>query len=575
MEQSKAYQQHYGRIERYVAELKRLYAQALDAYAELALHSDLPEGEAFRFDDFPELKERVEEVTRKLARELYANIETANKVEWEKSADISRKYVESALPSILGVKLSEIEPSTLSKLLGRSPAYQSYQESVAKHGLSLSSRVWQLADDFKSDVELAMTAKLGEALQQGMSAASLSRSIRSLLNDPTALFRRVRDKNGKLQLSKRAKAYIAGEGRYRSAYKNAMRLARTTINSAYRTAEQTQMRQVPIVVGKEVHRSTTPYPCEVCERLKGRYPMDFDFGSGWHPQCRCYVTWIMATPEEVAQWMKDGKDFISKNTVTDVPEAFKEFCRENRDKMEGAIGRGTQPFWVRDNMGYIEDAWSGMPSASAGVEGKDLLPGIREHLGGLGKSLMDMVYGGDYRTAQGYFGEMQGFDGLPNLVDEISPDDIKVYRGVSGISQEESDRFAEDFRTGKLFAGEGVHGNGTYTSVSEEIAWDYAGRSHGAVITMGLPKTMRFIEESELEAMQHEYSRQVKGEMTKALTTYGYSSPEAKVLRSLEFAVDELGSFGTLLGYDGIKCKYGHQDCYVIFNRTKVNVLKK
>lgn len=357
MEQSKAYQQHYGRIERYVAELKRLYAQALDAYAELALHSDLPEGEAFRFDDFPELKERVEEVTRKLARELYANIETANKVEWEKSADISRKYVESALPSILGVKLSEIEPSTLSKLLGRSPAYQSYQESVAKHGLSLSSRVWQLSEDFKSDVELAMTAKLGEALQQGMSAASLSRSIRSLLNDPTALFRRVRDKNGKLQLSKRAKAYIAGEGRYRSAYKNAMRLARTTINNAYRTAEQTQMRQVPIVVGKEVHRSTTPYPCEVCERLKGRYPMDFDLGSGWHPQCRCYVTWIMATQEEVAQWMKDGKDFVSKNAVTDVPEAFKEFCRENRDKMEGAIGRGTQPFWVRDNMGYIEDAW--------------------------------------------------------------------------------------------------------------------------------------------------------------------------------------------------------------------------
>ena len=90
MEQSKAYQQHYGRIERYVAELKRLYAQALDAYAELAMRSDLPEGEAFRFDDFPELKERVDEVTRKLARELYATIETANRVEWEKSADISR-----------------------------------------------------------------------------------------------------------------------------------------------------------------------------------------------------------------------------------------------------------------------------------------------------------------------------------------------------------------------------------------------------------------------------------------------------------------------------------------------------
>lgn len=356
MDQLKAYSQHNARVERYIAELKRIYQQVLKEYSELALHSGYSGTEAFRFEDFPELKRRADEVTRKLARELYANVEAMNRVEWGKGAEISRKSVESVLPAILGVKLSEIGQDTLSKLLGREPAYQSFQESVSKHGLSLSTRVWNLAEDFKTDTEFAMTAKLSEALKQGMSAESLSRSVRALLNDPSALFRRVRDKNGILRLSKPAKAYIAGEGRYRSAYKNAMRLARTVINSSYRSAEQAQMRQVPIVVGKEIHRSSTPYDCEVCESLKGVYPMDFDF-TGWHPQCRCYVTWKMATQAEIRQWVQDGKDFRSENEVTDVPDNFKEFCREHRDKIEGAIGRGTAAFFIRDNMSYVEAAW--------------------------------------------------------------------------------------------------------------------------------------------------------------------------------------------------------------------------
>lgn len=573
MEQSKAYQQHLGRIERYVAELKRLYVQALNEYSELAMRSGYEPGEAFRFEDFPELKRKADEITRKLARELYANIETANRVEWDRSGEVSRKLVESSLQSILGLKTSEIATDLLSRVLGRMPAYQSFQDSVAKQGLSLSTRVWNLAGEFKNDVELAMTAKLSEALQQGMSAASLSRSIRSLLNDPTALFRRVRDKNGRLQLSKPAKAYIAGEGRYRSAYKNSMRLARTVINASYRTAEQTQMRQVPIVVGKEIHRSTTPYPCEVCETLKGRYPMDFDFGSGWHPQCRCYVTWIMATKEEIAKWMKDGEDFVSKNAVTDVPDQFKDFCRENRDKIEGAIGRGTQPYWVRDNMSYVEEAWSGMPPAHAVAEGTDMLDGLQDLCNGLDDDLYNIAE--QHRTRQGYFGEMQGFRGEPNVVDKLGEDDIVVYRGVCGQDQAESDLFAEQFRTGELFNGEGVHGDGTYTSVSEEIAWDYAGRDHGSVITMGLPKSMRFIEEADLDELAMQYRKKLTGQYSQIVTKYGYGSHEAKVLRDMQYAANELGSFGTLLGYDGIKCRYGHQDCYVIFNRTKVNVLKK
>ena len=43
------------------------------------------------------------------------------------------------------------------------------------------------------------------ALGDGTSAALLSQTVRKLLNNSTALFRRVRDKNGQLRLSQNAK----------------------------------------------------------------------------------------------------------------------------------------------------------------------------------------------------------------------------------------------------------------------------------------------------------------------------------------------------------------------------------
>lgn len=44
------------------------------------------------------------------------------------------------------------------------------------------------------------------------------------------LYRRVRGADGKLHLSKAAKAYHPSQGVYRSSYKNAMRLTRTECN---------------------------------------------------------------------------------------------------------------------------------------------------------------------------------------------------------------------------------------------------------------------------------------------------------------------------------------------------------
>ena len=68
--------------------------------------------------------------------------------------------------------------------------------------------------------------------------------------------------DGKLALSKNAKAFHPGQGVYRSSYKNAMRLTRTETNAAYRLADQDRWQRMDFVVGMRVHKSKN-HPTEV------------------------------------------------------------------------------------------------------------------------------------------------------------------------------------------------------------------------------------------------------------------------------------------------------------------------
>ena len=61
--------------------------------------------------------------------------------------------------------------------------------------------------------------------------------------------------DGKLALSKNAKAFHPGQGVYRSSYKNAMRLTLTETNAAYRLADQDQWQRMDFVVSMRVHKS--------------------------------------------------------------------------------------------------------------------------------------------------------------------------------------------------------------------------------------------------------------------------------------------------------------------------------
>lgn len=209
-------------------------------------------------------------------------------------------------------------------------------------------------------------------IRSGKSAAEMSRDERQYLRYPDKLFRRVRDEHGNLRLSKAAKAFHPGQGVYRSSYKNALRLTATETNIAYRTADFLRVQDLDFVVGIEVRLSNNhtlngrPF-FDICDELAGKYPKDFKF-TGWHPFCRCHSIKILKTEEEFfadEQRLLAGEELggESLNRVGDVPPQFKEWVRDNRERITKARAKGTEAYFLRDNKLYVDGILDTKPNA--------------------------------------------------------------------------------------------------------------------------------------------------------------------------------------------------------------------
>ena len=219
-------------------------------------------------------------------------------------------------------------------------------------------------------------------IRNGMAAVDRTQELKQWLVHPDKLFCRVRDENGLLQLSEKAKAFHPGRGVYRSSYMNARRLAATETNIAYRTADHLRWQQMDFVVGIEICLSnnhtirlqpgeTTDDPKQlradgtpkanavrplhdICDELKGRYPKTFKF-TGWHPHCRCYAVSILKTDEELA---KDNERILngeepaegSENEVKEMPEGFKKWLEENEER---AKRNYSVPYFLSDNKDFL------------------------------------------------------------------------------------------------------------------------------------------------------------------------------------------------------------------------------
>lgn len=226
-----------------------------------------------------------------------------------------------------------------------------------KHGgLNISDRVWGNSLFAKQEIEEIIQ----QGILQGKSADEISRSVRGYLNNPSKLFRRVRNKEtGELELSKNAKNYHPGRGVYRSSYQNALRLARTEVNAAYRRAEWESYQNNPLITGYRIELSNNHTTTikgkkvvlrDICDDMAGEYPKTFQW-TGWHPQCRCRMVPIFIKESDFRARIRAlaaGKldEWKASNTVTEPPKAFTDWVAENADRLKA----GKQmPYFIADN----------------------------------------------------------------------------------------------------------------------------------------------------------------------------------------------------------------------------------
>ncbi|MCZ2480021.1 hypothetical protein [Aquirufa nivalisilvae] len=334
-------------------QIKAIYNIAISEASKQALQSSYDPTKPFSFDDYPRAKQRVEALLNKVTMAISGSVLEGQKNAWDLANFKNDKFLQHVFGS------GRLDPSKVPVFNQRNlEALQAFQNRKDL-GMGLSDRVWKITNQFKTEMELAIDVGLGGQAEKALpnvvvgtkSANELTSEVKQLLNEPNKLFRRVRDKYGNLQLSKAAQAYNPGQGVYRSSFKNAQRLTRTEINMAYREADFMRMNQLPVIVGFTVKRSNSPFSCDWCESLQGDYPKTFKF-TGWHPNCRCYVTSILPTDEEmdfITEQILAGNSldsFSSKNAVTQIPVDHINWMEDNKTRL---LGYRNVPYFVRDN----------------------------------------------------------------------------------------------------------------------------------------------------------------------------------------------------------------------------------
>ena len=385
----KAAKMLFSRTEHYADNVRRLYATATDELLKLsAMKTPNGVSAAFSFSDNKRLSEQANAILRALYSGVYNEIKGGVIAEWGNA----NKSCDALITSIFGRKVKEDNHYARFFARNKESVDAFFKRKSEYGGLNLSQRVWKYVGDFKTEMEMALSVAMGE----GKSAATISREVRKYLQRPDMMFRRFRVKTGEQDIfdadgnvvgkepvygrvwkrkvvdavtgnvswqTVNLKDYSFGRGVYRSSYKNAMRLARTETNMAYRTADQERWRQLDFVIGYRVVLSDNHPEPDICNDLsakrgekgsRGVYPKDFVF-KGWHPQCRCYVVPILADEKEFDKMqeaiLNDEPIPESKSVIREPNKYFQDWWKSNKSRVAEAQ---SLPYWVKDNPKYAK-----------------------------------------------------------------------------------------------------------------------------------------------------------------------------------------------------------------------------
>jgi hypothetical protein len=256
-------------------------------------------------------------------------------------------------------------------------SFKAYRDNQ-RRGLNLSQRVWNYTQQCKAEFEMAMSECIEDGIRTGTGAEALARKVRDKLKRPNEMYRRYHlrklqsdgtvkdviewrrrtiDADGKVHFTSTDIEKV-GRGVYRSSRQNALRLAATEINMAYKYADNQRMNADKFTRGYEIRLSNNHPEYDICDELQGVYPKDFLF-TQWHPRCRCSVIPIVCSLQERLDYLELSEEQQAawqpkEGYITEYPRAFIEYVGDNADAFRASMSNNTGAYFIRDNKAIIQ-----------------------------------------------------------------------------------------------------------------------------------------------------------------------------------------------------------------------------
>lgn len=327
--QKSLYSKLNKRLAHYVTLVQSLYDKYNLEAAKIALNTGYEGDGEFHFDDDVVSKKLIRDVQQSFVDDMQSIIYSGITKEWRESNRIQDLIADNVL-SFYDVTNKKGEKYRRYYQTD-SGAYRAFNDRRSR-GLNLSKNLWSQAEDYKTALE--ETISLG--IQKGTSAVTLSKKISQYLSDFDKIREDYTEKFGKASRVKNCE--------YRS-----MRLARSEINMAYRTAEQERWKRMDFILGYEIKLSKAHKHEDICDCLAGQYPKDFKW-TGWHPNDMCHAVPIIMSDEEFWGFDEDGNDVeTNPRYVDDVPLGMKQWVISHKGYIKEATDRGTLPYFYGQN----------------------------------------------------------------------------------------------------------------------------------------------------------------------------------------------------------------------------------
>ncbi len=274
--QKKQYRMLDRRLAAYMAAVRRIYTELSSEAAKIVTSSGYDGKKPFSWHDYPNTKARVRKLQERFVSQLSGLIMSGTSDEWKRS-NLQQDLIVNRV----------LKAYHTSRDDGKNEKYYRNNEEALKafhtrkeQGMNISNKLWDQSQAYREELQDVISV----AIERGTDAVTLSKQISKYLRDFPSMQRDYKDKYGR--------ASKAQNCEFRS-----IRLARSEINMAYRSAEQERWRQLDFVVGYEIKMSGAHPAHDVCDSLAGKYPKDFRW-VGWHPNCMCYEIPILKTEDE-------------------------------------------------------------------------------------------------------------------------------------------------------------------------------------------------------------------------------------------------------------------------------------